>query len=127
MLDVPALFNMLFGVVISFTTGPFPLMSLFTGLWIVCVCTPAAFVLPFELTGVRTRAVAVVSSLVGSFSGLGLAAGPIVTGLVAQFTASLQTGLVTLCLLTDLGVDASPFYPRYHRKAGPAMLRTHGD
>ena len=51
MLDVPALFNMLFGVVISFTTGPFPLMSLFTGLWIVWVCTPAAFVLPFELTG----------------------------------------------------------------------------
>jgi predicted MFS family arabinose efflux permease len=84
MLGVPAFFNMLFGVVISFTTGPFPLMSLFTGLWIVWVCTPPAFVLPFELTGVRPRDVAVVSSLVGSFSGLGLAAGPIVTGLVAH-------------------------------------------
>ena len=109
MLGVPALFNTLFGVVISLTTGPFSLMSLFAGLSIVWVCTPAAFVLPFELSGVRPREVAVVSSL------------------VAQFTASLQTGLVTLCLLTDLGVDPSPFYPRYHRKAGPAMLRTHGD
>ena len=60
MLDVPALFNMLFGVVISFTIGPFPRMSLWTvdrlGLH------PGRFVLPFELTGVRPRDVAAVSS-----------------------------------------------------------------
>ena len=38
------------------------------------------------------------------------------TGLVAQPTGSLQTGLVTLCLLTGLGVIVSAFYPGYARK-----------
>ena len=68
-----------------------------------------------------------MSSLVVTFSGLGFAVGPVVTGLVAQLTGSLQTGLVTLCLITSLGVVASAFYPGYARKTGPAMLRNHGD
>ena len=115
LLSVPAFFNMLFGVAITFTTNPVLLMFLITGLGIVWVVTPAIHVLPFEFPGIRPREVAVISSLVVTFSGLGFAAGPIVTGLVAQFTGSLQTGLVTLCLITGLGVAASAFYPGHAR------------
>ena len=77
----------------------------------VWVATPAIHLLPFEFPGIRPREVAVISFLVVTFSGLGFAAGPVVTGLVAQLTGSLQTGLVTLCLLTGLGVVVSAFYP----------------
>jgi len=127
LLGVPALFNVLFGVAITFTTNPILLMFLITGLGIVWVATPAINVLPFEFPGIRPRVVAVISSLVVTFSGLGFAAGPVVTGLVAQFTGSLQTGLVTLCVLTGLGVVASVFYPAYARNTAPPMLRADGD
>ena len=127
LLCVPALFNTLFGVAITFTTDPVLLMFLITGLGIVWVATPAIHVLPFEFPGIQLREVAVISSLVITFSGLGFAAGPIVTGLVAQHTGSLQTGLVTLCLLTFLGVVASAFYPRYPQKAGQAGFRADVD
>ena len=97
-------------------------MFLITGLGIVWVATPAINVLPFEFPGIRPREVAVISSLVVTFSGLGFAAGPVVTGLVAQFTGSLQTGLAALCVLTGLGVVASAFYPNYARNTAPPML-----
>ena len=116
LLGVPALFNVLFGVAITVTPNPILLMFLITGLGMVWVATPAIYVLPFEFPGIRPREVAVISSLVVTFSGLGFAAGPVVTGLVAQFTGSLQTGLITLCLLTGLGVVVSVFYPAYARK-----------
>ena len=112
LLGVPALFNVVFGVAIAVTPNPILLMFLITGLGLVWVATPAIHVLPFEFPGIRPREVAVISSLVVTFSGLGFAAGPVVTGLVAQLTGSLQTGLVTLCLLTGLGVVVSAFYPR---------------
>ena len=127
LLGVPALFNVLFGVAIIFTPNPILLMFLITGLGIVWVATPAINVLPFEFPGIRPREVAVISSLVVTFSGLGFAAGPVVTGLVAEFTGSLQTGLVTLCVLTGLGVVASAFYPAYARNTAPPMLRGDGD
>jgi predicted MFS family arabinose efflux permease len=116
LLGIPALFNVLFGVAITVTPNPILLMFLITGLGLVWVATPTIHVLPFEFPGIRPREVAVISSLVVTFSGLGFAAGPVVTGLVAQVTGSLQTGLVTLCLLTGLGVMVSAFYPGYDRK-----------
>lgn len=65
-----------------------------------------------EFPGVQPREVAVVVSLVKTLSGLGFAAGPIVTGLATQLTGSLQTGLLLLCLLTGVGVIAGLLYPR---------------
>jgi len=122
LLGIPALFNVLFGVAITVTTNPILLMFLITGLGLVWVATPAIQVLPFEFPGIRPREVAVIASLVVTFSGLGFAAGPVVTGLVAQLTGSLQTGLVTLCLLTGLGVVVSAFYPSYARKTALPVL-----
>jgi predicted MFS family arabinose efflux permease len=116
LLGIPALLNVLFGVAITVTPNPILLMFLITGLGLVWVATPAINVLPFEFPGIRPRQVAVISSLIVTFSGLGFAAGPVVTGLVAQLTGSLQTGLVTLCLLTGLGVVVSAFYPGYARR-----------
>ena len=122
LLGVPALFNVLFGVAITVTSNPILLMFLITGLGIVWVATPAIQVLPFEFPGIKPREVAVISALVVTCSGLGFATGPVVTGLVAQLTGSLQTGLVTLCLFTGLGIVVSAFYPSYARKTALPIL-----
>ncbi len=127
LLGVPALFNVLFGVAITLTPNPILLMFLITGLGIVWVATPAIQILPFEFPGIRPREIAVISSMVVTFSGLGFAVGPVVTGLVAQLTGSLQTGLVTLCLITSLGVVASAFYPGYARKTANPIICAEGD
>ena len=111
LLGVPALLNMVFGVAIVLNSEPVLLMLLITGLGMVWVATPAINVLPFEFPGIQPREVAVISSLVTTFSGLGFAAGPVVTGLVAQETGSVQTGLIALCLLTGLGAVVSLLYP----------------
>jgi len=127
LLGVPALFNVLFGVAITLTPNPILLMFLITGLGMVWVATPAIQVLPFEFPGIRPREVAVISSLVVTFSGLGFAAGPVVTGLVAQITGSLEMGLLTLCLLTGLGVVVSVFYPGHPRKTALPVLSAGGE
>ena len=111
LLLAPAALNVLFGLAITVTPNPVLLMLLISGLGIVWVATPAINVLPFEFPGITPREVAVISSLIITFSGLGFAAGPVVTGVVAQATGSIQTGLITLCLLTGLGAVASLFYP----------------
>ena len=111
LLLTPAALNVLFGLAITVTPNPILLMLLISGLGIVWVATPAINVLPFEFPGITPREVAVISSLIITFSGLGFAAGPVVTGVVAQATGSIQTGLITLCLLTGLGAVASLFYP----------------
>jgi len=100
---------------------PWPLLLIFliTGLGLVWVATPAMLVLPFEFPGITPREVAVVSSLVITFMGLGFAVGPVTTGAVAQFTGSIQTGLIVLCLGTVLGVFAGLLYPS-HSNAGPS-------
>ena len=126
LLGVPALFNVLFGVAIIVTPNPILLMFLITGLGIVWVATPAIQVLPFEFPGIKPREVAVISSLVVTFSGLGFAAGPVVTGLVAHLTGSIQTGLITLCLITSVGVLVSGFYPPYDRKTALPILQRDG-
>ena len=111
LLLAPAALNVLFGLAITVTPSPILLMLLISGLGIVWVATPAINVLPFEFPGITPREVAVISSLIITFSGLGFAAGPVVTGVVAEATGSIQTGLITLCFLTGLGAVASLFYP----------------
>jgi len=111
LLWVPALCNMLFGVLITYTSAPWLLVVLLTGVGVVWIVSPVMEVLPFEFPGIRPREVAVISSLVKTCSGLGFAAGPMVVGLVAQLTGSLQTGLLALCILTGVGVIAGWWYP----------------
>ncbi len=113
LLTVPAFFNVLFGVAITLTPYPLLLMALITGLGLVWVATPAIQVLPFEYPDIRPREVAVVSALVNTFSGLGFAAGPVLVGLVAQLTGSIQVGLLVLSLLTGVGVMAGLLYPSH--------------
>ena len=111
LLGAPAFLNVVLGLSITLTPYPWLLMLLITGLGLVWVATPAIHVLPFEFPDIQPREVAVVSSLVITFSGLGFAAGPVVTGLIAQFTGSLQTGLVALSLGTGLGGISALLYP----------------
>ena len=113
LLGVPAFLNVVFGLAIVVSDSTPLLMALITGLGMVWIATPAIQVLPFQFPSIRPREVAVVSSLVITFSGLGFATGPVVTGLVAQITGSLQTGLVVLCLLTSVGVVAGVMYPTH--------------
>ena len=87
--------------------------------WIV---SPTIEVLPFEFPGIRPREVAVISSLVKIFSGLGFATGPVVTGLVTQCTGSLQTGCLTLCVLTSVGIIAGLLYPSSRQSAAASEV-----
>jgi len=115
LLWVPALGNTLFGVAIPFTSSPWLLIGLLTGVGVMWVVSPVIEVLPFEFPGIRPREVAVVVSLIKTLSGLGFALGPMVTGVVAQLVGSLQMGLVVVCLLTGIGVIAGLFYPKFPR------------
>src|SRR5215831_3496276 len=118
LLWVPALCNMLFGVLITYTSAPWLLMVLLTGVGVVWTVSPVMDVLPFEFPGIRPREVAVITSLVKTCSGLGFALGPMVVGLVAQLTGSLQQGLLVLCMLTGVGVLAGWWYPSSQDAAG---------
>jgi MFS family permease len=118
LLWVPALGNMLGGVLIACAPAPWLLMVLLTGVGVVWVVSPVLEVLPFEFPGIRAREVAVLVSLVKTCSGLGFALGPMVVGLVAQLTGSLQAGLLVLCVLTGVGVLAGWRYPRPHDAEG---------
>ena len=111
LLVVPALLNAVFGVVITFSEAPPLLMVVITGLGLVWVATPAIQVLPFEFPGVLPREVAVLTGLILTFMGVGFAIGPMLVGVVAQLTGSIQTGLIALSLLTGLGVIAGLAYP----------------
>ena len=111
LLWIPALGNMLFGMAITHTTSSWLLMVLLTGVGLVWIASPIMEILPFELPAIHPREVAVIVSLVKTLSGLGFAIGPMVTGIVAQWTGSLQTGLLVLCLLTGVGVIAGLCYP----------------
>jgi cyanate permease len=112
LLWVPALCNTLFGVLITCTSSPGFLIVLLTGVGVVWIVSPVIDVLPFEFPDIHPREVAVIVSLITTCSGLGFAAGPLVTGLVTEFTGSLQTGLLVLCVLTGVGVLAGWRYPR---------------
>lgn len=111
LLVVPALLNAVFGVVITLSEAPPLLMVFITGLGLVWIATPAIQVLPFEFPGVLPREVAVLTGLILTFMGVGFAVGPMLVGVVAQLTGSIQTGLIALSLLTGLGVIAGLAYP----------------
>ena len=111
LLVVPALLNVVFGVVITLSEAPVLLMVFITGLGLVWVATPSIQVLPFEFPGVHPREVAVLTGLILTFMGVGFALGPMLVGAVAQATGSIQTGLIALSLLTGLGVIAGLAYP----------------
>jgi predicted MFS family arabinose efflux permease len=126
LLWIPALCNMLLGLAITYTTTPWLLMVLLTGVGLVWIASPIMEILPFELPDIHPREVAVIVSLVRTLSGLGFAIGPLVTGMVAQWTGSLQIGLLALCLLTGVGVIAGLCYPSHtqtrHDSAASADL-----
>ena len=111
LLVVPALLNVVFGVVITLSEAPALLMVFITGLGLVWVATPAIQVLPFEFPGVLPREVAVLTGLILTFMGIGFAVGPMLVGAVTQFTGSIQTGLIALSLLTAFGILAGLAYP----------------
>lgn len=111
LLAVPALLNAVLGVAITLSEAPVLLMIFITGLGLVWVATPAIQVLPFEFPGAAPRQVAVLTALILTFMGVGFALGPMLVGLVAQLTGSIQTGLLVLSLLTGLGVIAGLAYP----------------
>lgn len=111
LLVVPSLLNAVFGVVITLSEAPPLLMVFITGLGLLWVATPAIQVLPFEFPGVLPREVAVLTGLILTFMGVGFALGPMLVGAVAEFTGSIQTGLIALSLLTGLGVIAGLAYP----------------
>lgn len=116
LLWLPALCNMLFGVIVTLTFDPWLIMALLTGIGVVWIVSPVMEVLPFEFPGIRPREVAVLVSLLRMFMGLGFAIGPMVVGLVTQITGSLQTGLLVLCGLTGVGVIAGLLYPHAQPK-----------
>ncbi len=111
LLVVPALLNAVFGVVITLSEAPAALMVFITGLGLVWIATPAIQVLPFEFPGVLPREVAVLTGLILTFMGLGFALGPMLVGVVAQLTGSIQEGLIVLSLFTGLGGIAGLIYP----------------
>lgn len=112
LLAAAALLNVLFGAGITLSSYPPLLMLCITGLGLVWVATPAMQVLPFEFPRIRPREVAVLTALVVTLQGVGFAAGPVVVGLAAQLTGSIQTGLIALTLLTALGIAAGLLYPK---------------
>jgi cyanate permease len=111
LLWVPALCNTLFGILLTYTAAPWLLIVLLTGVGVVWIVSPVLEMLPFEFPGIRPREVAVVTSLIRTCSGLGFAVGPLVVGLVAQISGSLETGLFVLCACTGVGVIAGGLYP----------------
>jgi hypothetical protein len=110
------------GIAIVLTLSPWLRMGLLTGMGVVWIVSPAIEVLPFEFPGIRPRQVAVLASLVKTLAGLGFAIGPVVTGVVTQYTGSLQTGCLTLCGLTSVGIIAGLLYPRARQSAGAAEV-----
>jgi len=116
LLWVPALCNMLPGIAITRTPSLWLLMALLTGMGMVWIVSPAIEVLPFEFPGIRPREVVVISSLVKTLSGLGCATGPVVAGLVAQYTGSLD----------GMSDPVRPHQCRHHHRFAVSTLSTEG-
>ena len=107
----PALLNVVFALAITLSEEPPLLMALITGLGLIWTATPAIEVLPFEFPGITPRQAAVIIALIVTFMGIGFAVGPMVVGIVAQLSGSIQTGLLVMALLTGVGVVAGLAYP----------------
>ncbi|MXY22523.1 MAG: MFS transporter [Dehalococcoidia bacterium] len=111
LLTIPALLNVVLALGITLTHGIVPLAVLIAGMGLVWIAVPALEMLPFEFEDIAPREVAAMSALVVTLSALGFAAGPMITGAVAQLTGSLQTGLLAMSLASGVGVVAGIFYP----------------
>src|SRR4029450_909760 len=62
LLWVPGLCNTLFGILLTYTTAPWLLIVLLTGVGVVWIVSPVLEVLPFEFPCIGPRDVAVVTS-----------------------------------------------------------------
>ncbi len=113
LLTTPALLNVVLALGITLTHGIVPLAALIAGMGLVWIAVPALEMLPFEFEDIAPREVAAMSALVVTLSALGFAAGPMITGAVAQLTGSLQTGLLAMSLASGVGVVAGIFYPAH--------------
>ncbi len=111
LLTVPATLNVLLALGIALTHDLVPLAALIAGMGLVWVAVPALEMLPFEFEDIAPREVAAMSALVVTLSAIGFAVGPMIAGAVAQFTGSLQTGLVTMSLASSIGIAAGLMYP----------------
>ena len=111
LLSVPALLNVLLALAIVSTSNTLLLAIAITALGLVWIAVPALEMLPFEFEGILPREVAAVSALVAMLAGLGFAAGPMIVGVVAELSGSLQTGLVVMSLFSIVGVVAGLMYP----------------
>ncbi len=111
LLTIPASLNVLLALGITMAHGVAPLAALIAGMGLVWVAVPALEMLPFEFEGITPREVAAISALVVTLSALGFAAGPMITGSVAQVTGSVETGLVAMSLVSAVGVGAGVAYP----------------
>ena len=111
LLTVPATLNVLLALGIALTQDIVPLAVLIAGMGLVWVAVPALEMLPFEFEDIAPREVAAMSALVVTLSAIGFAVGPMIAGAVAQFTGSLQTGLVAISLASSVGIAAGLMYP----------------
>ena len=111
LLTVPATLNVLLALGIALTQDMVPLAVLIAGMGLVWVAVPALEMLPFEFEDIAPREVAAMSALVVTLSAIGFAVGPMIVGVVAQLTGSLQTGLVAMSLASSVGIVAGLLYP----------------
>ena len=111
LLTIPAFLNVVFALGITLTNGAVPLAVLIAGMGLVWIAVPALEMLPFEFDGIAPREVTAISALVVTLSALGFAAGPVITGVVAELSGSLQTGLLAMSLVSAAGVGTGLMYP----------------
>ena len=111
LLTIPATLNVVVALGIALTHGTVPLAALIAGMGLVWIAVPALEMLPFEFEDITPREVAAISALIVTLSAIGFAAGPMIAGGVAQFTGSLQAGLVAMALATSVGIVAGLMYP----------------
>ena len=111
LLTIPAFLNVALALGITLTHDAVPLAILIAGMGLVWIAVPAIEMLPFEFEDIAPREVATMSALIVTLSALGFAAGPVTTGMVAELTGSLQTGLLAMSLISAVGVGAGLMYP----------------
>ena len=113
LLWIPAVLNVILGIAITLTPNAYGIAALLTCMGLLWVVVPIWHVMPFEFPGIRPREVAVVSALFWTFSALGFAMGPLITGFVSDMTGSLETGLIVATMATSIGIVSGLLYTRF--------------
>lgn len=116
LLWIPAVLNVILGIAITLTPNAYGIAALLTCMGLLWVVVPIWHVMPFEFPGIRPREVAVVSALFWTFSALGFAMGPLITGFVSDMTGSLETGLIVATMATSIGVVSGLLYTRFSNR-----------